>query len=82
MTKELNIHSIKVLPLYGMAEVFETFNDATTFIKDQPETGIHGKPLVRLEVTVRYTDGTVIEGGFPHKFRAIEFLENKQKCIL
>ncbi len=31
---------------------------------------------------MRYEDGTVIEGGFPHKIRALEFLKNKQKGIL
>ena len=82
MISELKVHSIKVLPLYGTAEMFETFEEAVVFIKDQPEAGKQGKPLVRLEVTVRYTDGTLIEGGFPHKFRALEFLGNKKKGIL
>jgi len=75
MTKELKIHSIKVLPLYGMAEMFDDIDGAIVFIKKQPEAGLRSKPLVRMEVTVRYTDGTVLDGGFPHKFRAIEFLD-------
>jgi len=74
-TKELKIHTIKVLPLYGMAEMFDGIDRAIVFIKEQPETGLQGKPLVRMEVTVRYTDGTVLDGGFPHKYRAIEFLD-------
>jgi len=83
MTKsELKIHSIKVLPLYGTAEMFETFEDAVVFIKKQPEAGMQGKPLVRMEVMVRYTDGTYLEGGFPHKVRALEFLRNRQQGIL
>ena len=30
----LKIHSIKILPLFGMAEMFETLEEATAFIVD------------------------------------------------
>ena len=80
---KLAIHSIKILPLYGMAGMFEDFDQAVSFVKEQPATGMNSKiPLVRMEVTVRYKDGTYIEGGFPNKVRALEFLKNKKQGIL
>ena len=85
MRKEevLKVHVVKVLPLYGVAQMFETFADALVFIKEQPDNGMRSaKPFVRMEVTVRYTDGTFVEGGFPNKRRAMEFLKNREKGIL
>ena len=79
--KDNEIYSIKVLPLFGMAELFEDIVEAIKFVKHQPNDGMVGKPLVRMEVTVRYKDGTTVEGGFPNKFRALEFLKNRQDGI-
>ena len=82
-SQELAIHAVRVLPLYGTAQMFESLQEAVIFIKKQPETGrCATKPLVRIEVTVRYKDGTYIEGGFPNSIRALEFLKNKQAGIL
>jgi len=77
------IDAIRVLPLYGTAVSFEDIAEALVFVKEQPSTGYSGKkPLVRIEVQVRYKDGGRIEGQFPHKINAIEFLKNRQKGLL
>ena len=63
--------------------MFESLLDALDFIKQQPEDGRNATtPLVRIEVQVRYNDGTRIEGQFPNKFRATEFLKNKEQGVL
>ncbi len=79
----VNIDAIRVLPVYGTAVMFETLMEALDFIKQQPEDGRNATtPLVRIEVQVRYNDGSRIEGQFPNKFRAIEFLKNKAQGVL
>ena len=81
--KRLKIEAIRVLPLYGTAVLFETTEEAIRFVKEQPENGSRGsKPLVRIEAQVRYKDGTRIEGQFPNKYRAVEFLQNRQEGLL
>ena len=77
------IEAIRVLPLFGTAIMFERIEEAIVFIKEQPENGRReSKPLVRMEVQVRYKDGTRIDGQFPHKYRAVEFLENRSEGLL
>ncbi len=79
----VDIDAIRVLPVYGTAVMFETLMEALDFIKQQPEGGRKAtEPLVRIEVQVRYNDGSRIEGQFPNKFRAIEFLKNKAQGVL
>ncbi len=79
----VNIDAIRVLPVYGTAVMFETLMEALDFIKQQPEGGRKAtEPLVRIEVQVRYNDGSRIEGQFPNKLRAIEFLKNKAQGVL
>ncbi len=79
----VKIDAIRVLPVYGTAVMFETLMEALDFIKQQPEDGRNAtEPLVRIEVQVRYNDGSRIEGQFPNKFRAIEFLKNKAQGVL
>ncbi len=79
----VTIDAIRVLPVYGTAVMFETLIEALDFIKQQPESGRNTtEPLVRIEVQVRYNDGSRIEGQFPNKFRAIEFLKNKEQGVL
>ena len=81
--KTITIEAIRVLPLYGTAVMFSELTEALDFIKQQPEDGRRAtKPLVRLEVQVRYNDGSRIEGQFPNKHRAIEFLKNKAQGVL
>lgn len=81
--KILEIFSINVLPLYGMAVSFKDPIDAILFIKKQPETGRSSKSsLVRIEIQVRYKDGTRVEGQFRNKFTATEFLDNRARGIL
>ena len=80
---EVKIDAIRVLPLFGTAIMFETLIEALDFIKQQPEDGRNATtPLVRIEVQVRYNDGSRIEGQFPNKFRAVEFLKNKEQGVL
>ena len=80
---EVKIDAIRVLPLFGTAIMFETLIEALDFIKQQPEDGRNAtKPLIRIEVQVRYNDGSRIEGQFPNKFRAIEFLKIKAQGVL
>ena len=63
--------------------MFENLIEALDFIKQQPEDGRNATtPLVRIEVQVRYNDGSRIEGQFPNKFRAMEFLNNKEQGVL
>ncbi len=79
----VKIDSIRVLPLFGTAVMFGKLTEALDFIKQQPEDGRNATgPLVRIEVQVRYSDGSRIEGQFPNKFRAIEFLKNKEQGVL
>ncbi len=79
----VKIDAIRVLPLFGTAVMFENPTEALDFIKQQPESGRNTtEPLVRMEVQVRYNDGSRIEGQFPNKFRAIEFLKNKAQGVL
>ncbi len=79
----VKIDAVRVLPVYGTAVMFETLMEALDFIKQQPEDGRNATgPLVRIEVQVRYNDGNRIEGQFPNKFRAIEFLKNKAQGVL
>ncbi len=79
----VNIDAIRVLPLFGTAVMFDKLTEALDFIKQQPEDGRNATgPLVRIEVQVRYSDGSRIEGQFPNKFRAIEFLKNKEQGVL
>ncbi len=79
----ITIDAIRVLPLFGTAVMFESLLDALDFIKQQPEDGRNATtPLVRIEVQVRYNDGSRIEGQFPNKFRAVEFLKNKEQGVL
>ena len=79
----IKIDAIRVLPLFGTAVMFENLIEALDFIKQQPEDGRNATgPLVRIEVQVRYNDGSRIEGQFPNKFRAEEFLKNKEQGVL
>ena len=81
-TKTLIIEAIRVLPLYGAAVMFAELTEALDFIKQQPDDGRKAtQPIVRIEVQVRYNDGSRIEGQFPNKFRAIEFLKNKTQGV-
>ena len=79
----VEIDAVRVLPLLGTAVMFDKLSEALDFIKQQPEDGRNATgPLVRIEVQVRYNDGSRIEGQFPNKFRAIEFLKNKEQGVL
>ena len=64
-------------PLYGDPSNFFDYVEAITFVKAQADVGRSGKPLVRIEVLVRYKDGTRVEAECPNKYRAVEFLENR-----
>ena len=77
MTNDLKVFSISILPLYGVSRSFDNFTDAIGFARKQPDTGRVGRPLVRLEATVTYEDGTRITGGFPNRVRLEQFLKSK-----
>lgn len=78
----LKMSAIHVIPLCGNEKSFATLEEAIVFVKEQPDIGKAGKPLVRIEVILRYIDGTDITAGFPHKARAVEFLRNRLTGVL
>ena len=79
----VKIDTIRVLPLFGTPVIFDKPTEALDFIKQHPHSGRNATgPLVRIEVQLRYNDGSRIEGQFPSKFRAIEFLKNKTQGML
>ena len=85
MTQSKNppeLDSIRVFPLYGDPSNFFDYVEAITFVKAQDDVGRSAKPLARIEVLVRYKDGTRVEAECPNKHRALEFLENRHKGMI
>ena len=80
--QKAKIDRIRVLALYGTAQLFVTVEEAIVYLKKQPFDSRRAKPLVRFEVQVRYSDCSRIEGQFPHKYGAIEFLKNRMQGLL
>jgi hypothetical protein len=68
-----SIKSISVLPLYGRSFSLDTLEEAIEFVKNYSEMGGE-QDLIRYEVRIVFTDGTVIDGKFPYREKAIEFL--------
>ena len=82
LKKPPRLDSIRVYPLYGEPQNFLDYVEAINFVKKQDDVGGKSKPLVRIEVLVRYKDGTRLEAECPNIYRAVEFLENRHKGML
>ena len=81
--KEMTIEAVRVLSLHGDAKLFDLPEKAIEYLKNYPwQDSKTAKPFVRVEVSVRYDDGTRIEGQFPNTIRAVEFLKNKLQGLL
>lgn len=72
ITRDIDV--IRVLPLSGKTQDFETVDDAVNYIKSVDGDG-NGGPVVRYEVQIRYDNGDEITGEFSKKTNAINFLK-------
>lgn len=68
-----SIESISVLPLYGRTFSINTLGEAIEFVKHYREIG-EERDLIRYEIQIVFTDGTIINGKFPYREKAVEFL--------
>lgn len=68
-----SIELVFIVPLHGTAEQLATVSDAIAFLETYDETA-SGRPFVRYEVNVRYTNEDEIRGQFNNKASAIDFL--------
>ncbi|MBM3889047.1 MAG: DNA methylase [Verrucomicrobia bacterium] len=71
------IESVRVLPLHGTARECGTLQQAIAFIEAYTEAD-GGRPVVRYEVQIRYSNGDKIEGQFTDREGAIQFLRSYQ----
>ena len=81
-TTKRKIEAVKILPLHGAAVSFDSAMPAVQFLMEYHTALEQSKPLVRFEIEVRYTDGVRIEGAFPEKDSAVEFLNNRHKGLI
>ena len=74
------IQSIRVLPLYGKTFSLNTLEHAIEFVKNYTE--VDQEPLfVRYEIQIAFTDGSLIEGKFLNREKAVEFLRIHQQTL-
>jgi len=71
------VESVRVLPLHGTAKECGTLQQAIAFIEAYAEAD-GGRPIVRYEVQIRYSNGDKIEGQFTDREGAIQFLRSYQ----
>ena len=70
--KIISIEAVRVLALHGDAKLFNLPEKAIEYLKSYPwQDSKTAKPFVRFEVSVRYDDGTRIEGQFPNTVRSV-----------
>lgn len=78
-----DIFSLKILPLFGMAQMFDDLVEAIRFVKGQPDKTIRSaKPLVKIEIAVRYKTGMNIHAECTNKVEAEGFLQKIRDGIL
>ena len=76
------IEAVNVLPLHGISVSFDSALNAIRFLAEYRPVWQQPEPLVRYEIVVRYTDGVRVEGAFPERESAVEFLDNRHKGLM
>jgi len=67
---------ILILPLHGEGKELSAVTDAIAFVAGYAEEKGTGAPVVRFDIEVRFSNGSVMTGQFPTKSEASAFLRS------
>ena len=84
-SKRPYVYAVRVIALYGVPQVLRSIVDAIDYLrqhKSQDSPSKKGAKLqfIRYEILIRYSDKSRVEGEFPTKTRAMEWLK-KQEAV-